>query len=246
MPATLSSWQDETARRNDASGARLLDGQWESPFAKGTSRLVGEGIYTSGRRKDQACVIKWMRNGHVRDPRAFAGDLDAVHRAHEIIASFNAARVIHQTVRINIPLLWVLGPTARPHAGARVLIEPFIDRFQKLNSNSGWAAAQGPDGEGWGAAMQALSHYSYYISGGQEVLCDLQGGFYRDFAVLTDPVICSRSGEYGPNDLGKKGIYNFFAHHECSEFCREEWGRPSRAAPAFYPVKSTTMRRATK
>lgn len=246
MPATVSSWPNETARRNDASGARLLDGQWEDPFAKGTSRYVGHGVYTSGRRKHQPCVVKWLRGGHSRDPTAFAGDLDAVHRAHEIISSFNAARVIHQPVRINIPLLWVLGHQAGHQAGSRVLIEPFIDRFQKLNSNSGWTGAMGPDGAGWGAAMQALSHYSYHVSNGQELLCDLQGGFYRDFAVLTDPVICSRSVDYGYNDLGRRGIYNFFAHHECSEFCREEWRRPSRAIPSYYPVKSTTMRRATE
>ena len=51
--------------------------------------------------------------------------------------------------------------------------------------------------------MQALSHYSYHVSSGQFVLCDLQGGIYSDGAIITDPVIISRSaGTYGPTDLG--------------------------------------------
>jgi hypothetical protein len=33
--------------------------------------------------------------------------------------------------------------------------------------------------------MQALSHYSYHKSGGQLVLCDLQGGLTSQGAVLT-------------------------------------------------------------
>jgi hypothetical protein len=39
--------------------------------------------------------------------------------------------------------------------------------------------------------MQALSHYSYHTSGGQFLVCDLQGGIYRD-GVILDPIILSR------------------------------------------------------
>lgn len=34
--------------------------------------------------------------------------------------------------------------------------------------------------DSWGEAMQALSHFSYHKSGGQFLLCDLQGGSYRN------------------------------------------------------------------
>ena len=37
--------------------------------------------------------------------------------------------------------------------------------------------------------MQALSHYSYHFSDGQRLVCDLQGGHYGDYYILTDPVI---------------------------------------------------------
>ena len=36
--------------------------------------------------------------------------------------------------------------------------------------------------------MQALSHYSYHFSDGQRLVCDLQGGYYGDYYILTDPI----------------------------------------------------------
>jgi len=40
----------------------------------------------------------------------------------------------------------------------------------------------------WDKVMQALSHFTYHISGGEFVLCDLQGGLSSDGAIITDPV----------------------------------------------------------
>ena len=55
--------------------------------------------------------------------------------------------------------------------------------------------------------MQALSHFSFQITGGQHLLCDLQGGVSDcDGAVLTDPVILSMDRCYGVTDLGPEGI----------------------------------------
>ena len=36
--------------------------------------------------------------------------------------------------------------------------------------------------------MQALSHYSYHFSDGERLVCDLQGGYYGDNYILTDPI----------------------------------------------------------
>ena len=68
--------------------------------------------------------------------------------------------------------------------------------------------------------MQALSHNSYHISVGKYLLCDLQGGVYKDGVVLTNPVIMSRTeGAYGPTDLGPDGIKSFFANYKMNEYC---------------------------
>lgn len=53
------------------------------------------------------------------------------------------------------------------------LVEPYIEDFEKFNSNSGWAPVTG---NLWSDVMQALSHFSYHNSGGQYLLCSLQGG----------------------------------------------------------------------
>ena len=92
--------------------------------------------------------------------------------------------------------------------------------------------------------MQALSHYSYHISSGALLLCDLQGGIYADGAVLTDPVLMSQDERYGPTDLGRDGNVNFCSHHVCGEYCRADWTRPrgTSVAMTYVPVAHTTMR----
>ena len=94
--------------------------------------------------------------------------------------------------------------------------------------------------------MQAISHYSYHCSGGNFVLCDLQGGIYSDGIVLTDPAVLSRSGGYGPTDLGAAGISSFFSSHKCNKFCRSSWQKPRDQNRYHNPTKGTTMERRNK
>jgi hypothetical protein len=68
------------------------------------------------------------------------------------------------------------------------LWSPFVHNWTKFNSNSGWSSSTGTEQD---LVMQALSHYSYHTSGGQFLVCDLQGGIYRD-GVILDPIILSR------------------------------------------------------
>mmetsp|Transcript_13387 Transcript_13387/g.25575 ORF Transcript_13387/g.25575 Transcript_13387/m.25575 type:complete len:207 (-) Transcript_13387:272-892(-) len=138
--------------------------------------------------------------------------------------------------RLNMPTVWTFN--GGPRDGQKVLHEPFIANWEKFNSNSGWNSGKG----GWHAVMQALSHFSYHKSGGQVVLCDLQGGIYADGAILTDPVILSREkGRYGVTDLGPAGITSFFHQHKCNKYCRSSWTRPRVTKSVYTPVKGTTM-----
>lgn len=122
-------------------------------------------------------------------------------------------------------------------AGQKVLQEPFIDDYQKFNSNSGWADNETP----WPRVMQALSHFSYHASGGQFVLCDLQGGFYADGVVLTDPAVLSRNKSFGVTDLGPTGISTFFSQHRCNEFCRADWTKPADQRRYHNVTQGTSM-----
>lgn len=89
--------------------------------------------------------------------------------------------------------------------------------------------------------MQALSHYSYHKTGGQFVLCDIQGGVSAHGAVLSDPAILSRTMTYGDTDWGPDGISQFFALHQCNHYCNPAWMKPSETQSYVYAVESTTV-----
>jgi hypothetical protein len=135
-----------------------------------------------------------------------------------------------------MPDVWAFQRNSR-WAGHKVLQEPFIDNYHKFNSNTGWADSSNP----WPQVMQALSHFSYHVSGGQFVLCDLQGGIYRDGVVLTDPVILSRNKSYGVTDLGTTGISSFFSNHRCNKYCRSRWSMPADQSRYYQIQMGTSM-----
>lgn len=83
------------------------------------------------------------------------------------------------------------------------------------------------------------------------IVCDLQGrfklnhhAFNKSRFVLTDPAISSRKREYGPTDLGAKGIESFFASHVCNKFCRRygegRWTRPRNPIQKWFVCSGST------
>eukprot|EP00798_Chlamydomonas_sp_ICE-L_P024736 gene24736-10373_t len=209
----------------------------------GTFRWVAMGNYTKGPREGEKCVAKWFKTGAVYEESFFDMDIKAVAKAQEIIDAFNAQNIIGATVYLNHPAVWVFQKESS-YSGQKTLIEPFIEGFQKFNSNNGMVLKPS-DTVGWPAVMQALSHFSYHITGGRYVLCDLQGGIWPDGGgtVLTDPVILSLNREFGATDLGSQGISTFFARHTCNKFCRGDWQQPREQVVHFKASEGTTFHR---
>ncbi|KID96853.1 MHCK/EF2 kinase, partial [Metarhizium majus ARSEF 297] len=217
--------QSDGGRFNYSSSASIPISALERPFAQGAFRWVAKGTYTSGPRQGQACVVKWFKTGAVFSNDYFTLDIKALG-------------VINKVVKINVPEVWhFTDDSFGDWSGQRHLCEPFIQNYQKFNSNTGW----NDESKAWGEVMQDLSHFSYHLSGGNFVLCDLQGGIYRYEIVLSDPVILSRDRQYGVTDLGPDGISSFFAQHNCNTFCRPNWTRPANPKQYFRPVQGTTM-----
>ncbi|KAK4122022.1 kinase-like protein [Parathielavia appendiculata] len=207
LPAAQPS---DSGRYNDANKALIPNYDLRNPFASGAFRWVAKGKYTSGSRAGQACVVKWFKTGAVFDGDYFTLDIKAVDKALEIVNRFNQLAIVDKAVMINVPSVWTFDEDCSDDwAGKKVLCEPFIQNYQKFNSNSGW----NDDSRAWARVMQALSHFSYHVSGGNFVLCDLQGGIYQHEIVLSDPVILSRTRQYGVTDLGPEGISSFFSQH---------------------------------
>jgi hypothetical protein len=178
----------QTARTNNATSATFTSHALDHPFAEGSFRWVAKGEYDRGNRAGEPCVCKWFKTGGVLEARFYDTDLSTVKEALRIITKWNSNNFVDKIVKINQPEVWTFKNDGRQDfAGKKVLQEPFIQSYQKFNSNTGWADDSTP----WPRVMQAISHFSYHTSNGQSVLCDLQGGVYQDGVVLTDPVVCS-------------------------------------------------------
>ena len=166
----------------------------------------------------------------------FNNDTRVIAKALDILRQFNNAGIVDKPIMINNAQVWVW--QNEPRKGQKTLIEPFIENYQKFNSNTGWK----DDDDGWPQLMQALSHFSYHASGGSILLCDLQGGIYRNAVVITDPVIMSRNTNgFGPTDLGPTGISSFFSRHRCNCYCRAHWQRPREQVSHHRARAGTSM-----
>ncbi|KAK4149181.1 kinase-like domain-containing protein [Chaetomidium leptoderma] len=235
---TPAAHQSDSGRYNMSHNGQFDHSALQNPFASGTFRWVAKGTYTSGGRQGEACVGKWFKTGAVFEEDYFSLDIKATNKALDIVNRFNQLNIVDKPVKINVPGVWTFRDGGLSGwAGRKCLCEPFIQNYQKFNSNSGWTDESGA----WSRAMQALSHFSYHISGGNYVLCDLQGGIYQQEIVLSDPVILSQTREYGVTDLGPDGISSFFSQHSCNNFCRSNWTKPANPRQYFNPTQSTSM-----
>jgi len=210
---------------------------WETQmFEQGEFRYVYRGKYDQGERLGEECVRKEFKTGCVYESSFFKNDIKTVQKAAEILKKFNTLDLLNKPIYMIEPEVWV-GDSGCSLAGQKMLVEPMIKgEYFKFNSNTGYAADDSD-------AMQALSHFSFHQSGGEFLLCDLQGGRYANCYILTDPVMHSRGKTFGPTDLGEKGINNFMAHHKCSRFCNAKWSLPAPMdlIPTFKAVSGTTF-----
>jgi hypothetical protein len=141
-------------------------------FAEGTFKVCRRATYQDGRRRGETGIAKQFKEGSPFEARYFQEELNIVRDAERIVAAFNKTGVLGtKRVRVNIPTIATLCAS-----GAHYLVEPFIQNFQKFNSNSGWADTS----TGAGQAMQALSHFSYHCTKRELLLCDVQGGIYPE------------------------------------------------------------------
>ncbi|EQK99171.1 hypothetical protein G6O67_007784 [Ophiocordyceps sinensis] len=239
QPGTVVS-MNTAGRHNLSDETVFYRSELETPFASGEFRWVAQGIYEGGPRDGQGCVAKWFKSGHVFSETFFDMDIFAVDKALSFVEKFNEAQIIDKPIRLNIPTVAMCYSVEGPDKlweGRHFLIEPMIDNYEKVNSNSGWS----DESHSWGSVMQALSHFSYHVSGGRYVLCDLQGGRYQSSIIITDPVILSRNREFGVTDLGQQGIDNFFSLHECNKYCRKEWAMPFPTVQTITSSSKTTF-----
>ncbi|EEC46889.1 predicted protein [Phaeodactylum tricornutum CCAP 1055/1] len=207
---------------------------------KGSFRLVYAGTYVGGNRNAQEAVCKQFKPhcSHLED-YYYSNDFRIIDKAVDYAEDWNGMCEVGKEILVTRGNVMNAGR-------AKYMVEPLIRDFTRFTSNNGWIRYDG-DAE---LAMEAYCHYTYHRSGGRLIVCDLQGRYrynsYRQNKCrfeLTDPAICSRDRQYGPTDLGEKGIESFFANHECNRFCNWDgyWQRPRSARAWFKLNQGTSM-----
>ena len=158
-------------RLNGGGRCRMLS---EYPFAEGTFKLCWKAEYLDGFRRGETAIIKQFKEGCVYEDYYFHEEMIIIGITEKIAEAFNKAKILggDRLVRVSRPDI-----ATSVNTGAKALVEPYIDMFEKFNSNSGWVNT---DCGVAGDVMQALSHFSYHEWDGKYLLCDLQGGAYRD------------------------------------------------------------------
>jgi hypothetical protein len=189
-------------------------------IAEGTCRLcyLGKDTVTG-----QPVVLKKFKKHIPKEEIFWTKDIQASREAQRFADHFNAEMKSSKPIRFIQPVVYecqsnVCAPFLK---GEKVLVEPFLgkDVYNKFNSNSGY------EDKNCGSTMAAFSHFTYHISDGKMLVCDLQGVKREDEYILTDPVICSVQQTFGVTDVGEEGIRSFFANHECTELCKSIWKR---------------------
>lgn len=140
-----------------------------SEIGQGKYKVVTEGTYENG----APAADKFLKTGTTFSSECFLDDVRVAEAALPYVAGFHEyidgstsfrGRV---SIKVNMPQVWT---QSDGHLrGQRMLREPFIEDFQKFNSNSGAADMSA-------TVAQAFSHYSFHASDGTELVCDVQGG----------------------------------------------------------------------
>ena len=161
---------DQTARRNNATGAQFMHAALAHPFAEGGFRWVAKGTYTNGVRSGEPCVCKWFKSGHVDQSSFFDLDIKAMDKAHDLVKEWNNRNLINKLVKVNIPEVWVF--TARHLLGKKVLQEPSLTTIK--------SSTQTPDGRkaklpGQGSCRPlATSHITCLLVNSFFVICKVE------------------------------------------------------------------------
>ena len=178
-------------------------------LGKGTFRVCLAGTFVGGTRNGQEAACKRFKPEYRSlDNEFFQFDFCISDKVIEVATSWNDFCDHGKEILVN------RGSIHYSRSGIRYLVEPLIRFFEKYTANNGWIA----NTNAWQVrCMEAFAHYSYHYSGGQLLVCDIQGRYRhnrydsgKSRFELGDPAICSVTRRYGPTDLGRKGHRLFF------------------------------------
>ena len=187
------------------------------PFSEGESRYAYKGRYVNPYTKKEISVVVKKFKPSIKLASDWETDLITARRAAELAKEFNKALGcrcinIEEFTRLNVTESF----SGNLKVGETVAAERYFDgEYTKWIGNNGWVNPRKVSDY-----LPAFSHWTWVVSGRQELVCDLQG-VYGNCYVLADPAIHSLEQKYGITDFGKLGIHKFFETHKCTEICKK-------------------------
>ncbi|CAF3320074.1 unnamed protein product [Rotaria socialis] len=159
---------------------------------------------------NQPLVMKTFRDKNQLHESYGSEDILASEEAQRLAILFNSEMNSNKPIRFLVPYIdecanniWSLFI-----GDEKILGEPYLGKnvYKKFTSN-----------------------FTYHITSGTNLVCDLQSSKNNNDHILTDPVICSVKQSFGIADLGEEVFNRFFAHHDCTSLCkstRRKYGSP--------------------
>lgn len=209
------------------------------PFGEGATRWAFLGIVARGNyhgfQKGHRLVVKAIKASmYNQGIRLSSADIESQELAKRLCDAFNDEELVDRKI-FTVPAKLVVAEKDHFNSksiqligkGENILLEPVIEgEYEKFNSNNGWANESE-------IIPQFFSHWTWVYSEENYLVCDLQGHrgrpdgplwdstvLYRYYS-LTDPGILSREQNFGCNDLGLRGIVDWFGAHKCNSLCRQ-------------------------
>ncbi|XP_048576813.1 myosin heavy chain kinase C-like [Nematostella vectensis] len=179
-----------------------------SPFANGGMRQAHHGYRHSDFQK---VVIKRDLQGDNNRTDA-ENDVRMQHRCQDLASQYNQNPAT--TKKIKFVEAFLIKFNGGPWAGEFAVMEPFLEgSYVKHSRNVPAGRPMTPR-----VTPQAFSHFTYDITGGQELVCDIQGvnNDYTDPQIHTNPL----TSRYGKGNFGPMGIHIFLKDHHCNSMCK--------------------------
>ncbi|XP_061166509.1 alpha-protein kinase vwkA-like [Saccostrea echinata] len=200
------------------------------PYRVGARKLSYMGILNGeGPRRGKRCLVKAFRQGcatradwHHEKERAMMAKSLALEFNREMSEIGERVNLVFHTpmlveideVSSYMCIAMFLGkPRKKMRELEYVSVEPYLSgKFQNFNSSKTKMFDS--------MVMNAYSHYTWCCTQGECVVTGMKGVKQFENYYLTVPVVHSRDQKYGRTDMGQMGIDNFFANHQCNDFCR--------------------------
>lgn len=188
-------------------------------FSEGRFRNVHMGKWVRPKSKEgQQCVVKHLKDSYTWKQTDWDTTEKIYKEAKELANQFNTSTKTRKPIIFTDMCVMKCEKTdhttAAPRLNEYFTVEDFIPgQYVKWCNNYGrWSPGNAQN-------MQAFVHWSWYYTGGQKMVADLQGVCYSNKYVLTDPAILSTSKEYGCTDMGPEGMALMLLMHTCNSIC---------------------------